>query len=165
MINKNFENPSLGKLTLSKVSREVAHFIKAMPQYSYRLVIGSDSQERRINGKKELNLVGAIVVHRLGKGGRYFYQKQKRKEPKSIRDKIYIETLFSLEIAEKFLPEINKALNGERPYELEIHIDVGRVGETRSMIKEVVGMVTGNGYTAKTKPESYGASKVADKYT
>jgi len=33
------------------------------------------------------------------------------------------------------------------------------------MIKEVVGMVTGNGFTAKTKPDSYGASKVADKHT
>jgi len=26
-------------------------------------------------------------------------------------------------------------------------------------------MVTGNGFTAKTKPDSYGASKVADKHT
>ena len=33
-----------------------------------------------------------------------------------------------------------------------------------SMIKEVVGMVTGNGFTAKTKPYSFGASTVADKH-
>ena len=33
------------------------------------------------------------------------------------------------------------------------------------MIKEVVGIVTGNGYVAKTKPEAYGASYVADKHT
>jgi predicted RNase H-related nuclease YkuK (DUF458 family) len=33
------------------------------------------------------------------------------------------------------------------------------------MIKEVVGMVTGNGFKARTKPESYGASNVADKHT
>ncbi len=83
----------------------------------------------------------------------------------SLRDKIYAETLLSLDIAEKFLPKLNKRLNGNGSYELEIHIDVGRVGDTRDMIKEVVGMVTGNGYTAKTKPESYGASKVADKHT
>lgn len=165
MIGKSFENPSLGKLTLNQVSKEVARFIKADPEHFYRLVIGSDSQERRLNGKKELNLIGAVVVHRLGKGGRYFYQKQKRKKPNSLRDKIYTETLFSLEIAEKILPKVNKILNGKNPYELEIHIDVGRAGETRDMIKEVVGMVNGNGYTAKTKPESYGASKVADKHT
>jgi len=39
------------------------------------------------------------------------------------------------------------------------------VGPTREMIKEVVGMVNGNGFTAKTKPESYGAFVVADKHT
>jgi predicted RNase H-related nuclease YkuK (DUF458 family) len=33
------------------------------------------------------------------------------------------------------------------------------------MIKEVVGMVAGNGYRAKTKPESFGAFAVADKFT
>jgi len=165
MIGRNFENPNLGKLTLNQVSKEIARFIKADPEHFYRLVIGSDSQERRLNGKKELSLTGAIVIHRLGKGGRYFYQKQKREKPKSIRDKIYTETLLSLEIAQQLLPRVNKVLNGKNSYELEIHIDVGRAGKTREMIKEVVGMVNGNGYIAKTKPESYGASKVADKHT
>jgi predicted RNase H-related nuclease YkuK (DUF458 family) len=165
MIGRTFENPSLGKLTLNQVSQKVAQFIQADPERFYRLVIGSDSQERRLNGKKELNLIGAVVVHRLGKGGRYFYQRQKRKQPHSLREKIYTETLFSLAIAEKLLPRVNKILNGKNSYDLEIHIDVGRAGETREMIKEVVGMVNGNGYKAKTKPDSYGASKVADKHT
>jgi len=160
-----FENPTLGKLSLTKVSQEIAKFIKADSHCGYRLVIGSDSQERRLNGKKELNLIGAVVVHRIGKGGRYFYQRQRRRKPHSIRQKIYTETLFSLEIAGKFLPLINRELNGKKPYELEIHIDVGRTGETRDMIKEVVGMVTGNGFVAKTKPESYGAFKIADKHS
>jgi len=160
-----FENPSLGKLELKEVSQKVAQFIRAEPEYSYQVVIGSDSQERRINGKKELILVGAVVVHRLGKGGRYFYQRQKRNRPHSIREKIYTETLFSLKIAGRLLPLLNQELNGEKPYELEIHIDVGRAGRTREMIKEVVGMVNGNGYKARTKPASYGASKVADKHT
>lgn len=165
MINKTFENPNLGKVDLEQLTKNIASFIKADAQQPYRLVIGSDSHEKRLNGKKELNLVGAIIIHRQGKGGRYFYQKQKRAEPHSLKEKIYVETLFSLEIATELLPLINKELNGKKPYELEIHIDVGRVGETREMIKEVVGMVTGNGFTAKTKPESFGASKVADKHT
>lgn len=164
MINKFFDNPSLGKLNINQVSCEIAQFIKDDSMHSYRLVIGSDSQERRLNGKKELNLVGAVVVHRLGKEGRYFYQKQKRANPHSLREKIYTETFFSLEIAGEILPLINQQLNGKRNYELEIHIDVGRIGETRDMIKELVGMVNGNGYKAYTKPESYGASVVADKH-
>lgn len=159
-----FNNPSLGKMDLKGVSREVVNFIKARPEYSYRLVIGSDSQEKRVNGHKELSLIGAVVVHRLGKGGRYFYQKKKKRKPHSIREKIYTETLNSLDLAGRILPEINQQLNGRQTYELEIHVDVGRAGETREMIKEIVGMVRGNGYTPKTKPESYGASNVADKY-
>ncbi|MGD0523344.1 MAG: ribonuclease H-like YkuK family protein, partial [Candidatus Microgenomates bacterium] len=43
--------------------------------------------------------------------------------------------------------------------------DVGPLGPTREMIREVVGMVNGNGFVAKTEPDSWGASKVADKYT
>lgn len=166
MINKYFENPSLGKLEISGVCQEIAYFIKEDPHHFYRLVIGSDSQERRINGNgfKELSLVCAIVIHRLGRGGRYFYQKQKRNKPHSLREKIYTETLFSLEVAAELLPKLNHQLNGEKKYELEIHIDVGRIGETREMIKELVGMVSGNGYKAYTKPDSYGASIVADKH-
>jgi uncharacterized protein len=164
VIGKRFENPTLGSIDLLQVCNQITKFIKKDPQAIYRLVIGSDSQERRVNGKKDLNLVGAVLILRVGKGGRFFYQKQKRNAPHSIRDKIYTETLFSLALAQKILPIVNKNLNGRKCYELEIHIDVGRVGETRDMIKEVVGMVTGNGFTAKTKPESYGASNVADKY-
>ena len=59
-----------------------------------------------------------------------------------------------------------KSLNGNSPkYNLEIHVDVGEHGDTREMIKEIVGMVTGNGFVAKTKPDAYAASYVADKHT
>lgn len=159
-----FENPTSGKLSLTSVSELIVTFIKAEPLSKYRIVIGSDSHERRQNGTTDLSLVSAVVVHRLGKGGRYFYQKQRKPRPHSIREKIYLETFSSLQLAEKILPLINRRLNGHKCWELEIHIDVGRSGETRDMIKEVVGMVNGNGFTAKTKPESYGASKVADKH-
>jgi len=71
----------------------------------------------------------------------------------------------SLNAAETLVPEIRKSINGSGKYELEIHIDVGKQGPTREMIKEVVGMVTGSGYVAKTKPDSWGASSVADKHT
>ena len=81
-----------------------------------------------------------------------------------LRDKIYTEALLSIKMAEKVVPEFNRKLNGQN-CQVEIHIDVGTVGETRDMIKEVVGMVNGNGYTAKTKPLSFGATNVADRHT
>jgi len=81
-----------------------------------------------------------------------------------LREKIYAETLKSLEIAGELVPVLRTAMNHSN-YDLEIHIDVGQKGKTREMIKEVVGMVTGNGYIARTKPDSWAASSVADRHT
>ena len=69
-----FINPTEGKMSLDQVAREISKFIKKEPDFTYRLIIGSDSQEKRLNGKKFLNLVAAIVIHRKGRGGRYFWQ-------------------------------------------------------------------------------------------
>jgi predicted RNase H-related nuclease YkuK (DUF458 family) len=77
-----------------------------------------------------------------------------------------LETITSLTFASIFVPLFKKHLNGKfLNYNLEIHVDVGEHGATREMIKEVVGMVTGNGFVAKTKPDAYAASYVADKHT
>ena len=55
--------------------------------------------------------------------------------------------------------------NGISKYDIQIHVDIGKKGETRGLITEVVGMIRGNGYDVKIKPDSFGASKVADRHT
>jgi len=159
-----FHNPTIGELTTDEVVSALVQFMNEEPDYFYRLVVGTDSKSGRLGRAKTLPFVSAIVIHRKGKGGRYFWRKERVKKIGSLRDKIYTETLLSIRLAERLVPRLTKKLNGQR-YRLEIHIDVGDVGPTREMIKEVVGMVNGNGFTAKTKPESYGASCVADKHT
>jgi predicted RNase H-related nuclease YkuK (DUF458 family) len=52
-----------------------------------------------------------------------------------------------------------------RPTTANVHADVGVEGETRGLIREVVGMIVGSGFTPHVKPESFGASTVADRYT
>ena len=75
-------------------------------------------------------------------GGKYFWRKEQQRNIHTLRDKIYRETLTSLTFASIFVPMFKKALNGTAPkYHLEIHVDVGEHGDTREMIKEVVGMV------------------------
>ncbi len=165
VINPKFISPSLGELTIEEMLVEVVKFMRESPDVAYTLVIGTDSQIKRENGIQEVDFVTALVIHRHGKGGRYFWYKVKDKKIYSLREKIYTETYFSLEWAQKLVPLLEEAIMDLAPYELEIHIDVGEVGPTREMIKEVVGMVTGSGFIAKTKPQSYGASVVADKYT
>ena len=157
-------SPTKGTLNISEVVSEVSDFVKKDPASFYSLVIGTDSQAKRIDGKSEINFVSAVIVHRKGHGARYFWKKEKKFRIPVLREKIYTETLMSLELAENIVPLLRAAISPAK-YDLEIHIDVGSLGPTREMIREVVGMVNGNGYVAKTKPEAWGASSVADKHT
>lgn len=161
-----FESLSFGDLSIEDVIKKIREFLNEDPKSEYSLVIGTDSHEKYDGDVKKLNLVTAVLVHRRGYGGRYFWTRAYLSKIHTLRDKIYAETMTSLNFASIFVPHLKEKLNGESPnYFLEIHIDVGEHGDTRDMIKEVVGMVTGNGYVAKTKPEAYGASYVADKHT
>lgn len=163
-----FESLTYGSLAIDEVIQIIRGFLEEEPNAEYSLVIGTDSQEKSSldNGSKKINLVTAVLVHRKGFGGRYFWHRTNKNNIYSLREKIYAETMASLSLASIFVPLLKKRLNGHSPkYNLEIHIDVGEHGDTRDMIKEVVGMVNGNGYVAKTKPDAYGASYVADRYT
>lgn len=78
-------------------------------------------------------------------------------------DRILKEASFSLELAQRVVAELRPRLNGMF-YNFEIHLDIGQNGPTKSMIQEIVGMITGSGFTARIKPESYAANKVADRH-
>ena len=164
MEKRSFVSPSKGKLTLGEVIGEITAYLEEEPERQYRLIIGTDSHNSTKDHRADF--VTAVVIHRIGRGGRYFWSKKKRANIVTLRDKIYTETLLSLDLAQKLVPKLQAYLKpGNGGYELEIHIDVGEIGPTREMIREVVGMVVGNGFKAKTKPDSYGASTVADRYT
>ncbi len=151
-------------LDIDSLVSQIRAFVNEDPSSFYSLVIGTDSQAKKNNGVSEIDFVTAVVIYRKGKGARYFWRKEKMIKNPILREKIYTETLLSLAVAEKLVPSIRKYISPSI-YDLEVHIDVGPLGETRTMIREVVGLVTGNGFVAKTKPDSWGASSVADKHT
>ena len=68
----------------------------------------------------------------------------------------------SMQTSENFINFFK--LNGISKYDIQIHVDIGTKGETRDMINEVTGMIRSNGFSVKIKPESYGASKIADRH-
>lgn len=154
----NFISPTEGKLSFDQTFNSIISFVKAAPKSNYRLIIGTDSKQ----GKTAV-FVTAIVIYREGKGARFYYNKEEVEPKPTLRNRIYQETLNSLKVAglvsEKMSERIVTDLN------IEIHLDIGRNGETRDLIKEVVGMVVGNGYEVKIKPSAYAASHVADRYT
>jgi hypothetical protein len=160
---QDFLSPTSGSLSVFEMVEEVGRFVDEDPSAFYSIIIGTDSQTRRINGEAEIDYVTAVVVHRRGSGGRYFWRKEKLFRPPVLRDKIYTETQMSLNFAQEIVPQLRERVSPSK-YDFEIHIDVGPFGPTRDIIKEVVGMVNGNGFSAKTKPQAWGASSVADKH-
>lgn len=153
-----FTSPTKGRMNFKMMMNDIVQVINEAPGDNFRVIIGSDSQART-----ETCFVSAVVIHRVGKGGRYYYTKKMQKKITSLRQRIFYETALSLELASKVVSSL--AENGYGDLNVEIHLDVGSKGETKDLIKEVVGMVVGSGFDAHIKPDSSGASKVADKYT
>jgi len=156
----NSFNSSLGvKLNINQVVEEITRFMAEGKNRHYRIIIGSDS-----NGHNEemIDFVTAIVVHRVGNGGRYFWRRLELPKFHTLRDRIIQEVLFSIEVAKEILIAL-KSL--ELPhFDFEIHVDIGENGETKSMMQEVIGMIRAYNFEARIKPESYVATKVADRY-
>lgn len=156
----DFYSPSHGKMSFNAVFADLISYISEDKESQYKLIIGTDSQSHL---NRDVSFVTAIIVHRVGKGGRFYFNKQKRHYMESLRQRIYYETFLSLEVASWLTAKL--AENGHADLNVEIHLDVGEKGETKDIIREVVGIVIGSGYNARIKPDSYGATKVADKYT
>lgn len=156
---QRFISPTRGSLTIKEVFRGLVEYVEEEPEERYSLIIGTDSLQL----SNTTLFVSAIIIHRIGHGGRYFYRKVTNRKIKSLRQRIFYETSLSLEVAGLLRSELSK--NGLSRLPLEIHLDVGNNGDTKEIIKEVVGMVTGSGYAAVIKPDAYGASKVADKHS
>lgn len=155
-----YHSPTHGDITLSEIKKKVVDFMTQKPDNRYQLVVGSDSQPK--NGSS-VDFITAIIVHRIGCGGIYFWKKFINQSHMVLRNRIYQEATLSLLAAEELLVEFKG--NGITKYDVEIHVDIGQNGASREMITEVVGMIKGSGFKVKTKPHAYGASKVADRHT
>jgi predicted RNase H-related nuclease YkuK (DUF458 family) len=154
-----YHSPTLGRLTFSEVIEEIVAMMASAPADLFSIVVGTDSQTYY----GEAEYVTAIVVHRVGKGGRYFWRRVVERKPKTLRDRIWREAWLSYETAQTLIEAFkNRGISDCR---LEIHVDIGRGGRTRELVEEVVGAIRGSGFFVRTKPEAYAASVVADKHT
>ena len=152
---------SLGlQLDIPNIVSEILAFMHADAGRKYTVIIGSDSL---LLPSKNADFVTAIVVHRVGNGGRYFWRRTDHGKFHTLRDRIIREVLLSLEAADLLLKELRDKA-GDIEWSFEIHADVGENGPTKALIQEVVGMIRASNFEAKTNPESYAASKVADRH-
>lgn len=164
-MNKNLlrevNSPSKGRMSFPAMLEDLRSYMAEDTKRTYNIVVGSDSHKHMAT-----DFVTAIVVHRVGAGGRYFWVREQAPNLNTLRERIYEEALRSLETANKLTKGLYEIVKeSDHNFNLEIHVDIGENGETREMIKEVVGMIRGNGYTVKMKPLGYGAFVVADRHT
>lgn len=157
-IPQDFNSPTYGRLDWGEALSKMVWFMGTDKTASYEVIIGTDSEAT--NGSADF--VTAMIVHKKGRGGIYFWGRQKVEKLYSMRQRIWQEALISLGLAEKMVGDF--ADMGLVELNLEIHVDIGPNGETRAMIAEIVGMIRANGFKVATKPASWGASHVADRH-
>src|SRR5690606_40591888 len=90
----DFVSPSRGRLSFDEVFEDMVTYIGEAPDSRYRVIIGTDSQLG-----EETCFVTAVIVHREGKGARYYYTRERQRIQRSLRQRIFYETARSLEIA------------------------------------------------------------------
>ncbi|MFH1181082.1 MAG: ribonuclease H-like YkuK family protein [bacterium] len=165
VLDGKFFNPTRGNLTLPEVIGEMKSYIKQKPEKFYDIIVGCDS-----SSSETPNFPLAIVALRVGEGGRFFLKKigyQNRIFHSRWRERILEEVFLSCQLALHLRGSLEKAFDEQNfKYQFRyIHADVGENGATKDMIREVTGLIRGNGFEPKIKPESFAASNVADRYS
>ena len=155
-----FLSPSRGRMTLGEVAEDLKASVIQYPSDSFRLIVGTDSQPKIQSGT--VTFVTAIILHHVGKGARYYIHKENQRHMYSLRQRMFTEASFSLQIGSELTEMLHSEQSDWRP---EVHLDIGERGATKQLIRELVAWITASGYEARIKPDSFGASKVADRYT
>ena len=162
IIEGNFYNPTLGELNFESVIKEMNRWIKEKPEKQYEIIVGCDS-----SSQKEPNFPLAVVILRKGEGGRFFLKKIRYKNKLffNLHQRILEEVLLSCEMALVLREELKEKFKNLSYQFNYIHADVGEGGATKDMIKEVTGLIRGNGFEPKIKPYSFAAFVVADRFS
>lgn len=120
------------------------------PEMLQRIVhIGTDS----LQTGRWTQFVTVLVVLNPPKGGRVFYLRGKVARITSLRERLASEVWRSLELAMQ-LPK----------HDVTVHIDANPIEKHKSSqyVQELVGMVVGQGFKHKIKPDSWAATHAAD---
>ena len=155
-----YQSITFGRLSLPQVRERISFYMSDRHKTNYHIVIGTDSQQKNGN---QTDFVTAIIVHRVGSGGIYFWKRSVDTKQRVLKQRMFEEATRSLETAQELLETFKE--NGISDLKFAIHVDIGRQGPTRDIVNEVVSMIRGSGFSIKIKPDSYGASKVADRHT
>lgn len=140
-----------------KQAISINDFIKEQSFNETFFMIGTDSQN--YSKKRMCVFTTVLIAYRLGKGGSVVLHRDKVPYIQSLRQRLILEAMRSLETAwyiEPIVPSKNI---------IEIHLDVNPNLKYRSgsYKDELIGLVAGQGYKCIIKPDAFAASGVADR--
>lgn len=164
-----FKSQTYGKdLTLEEVIKIIEKIIVSEPSESFVLAVGTDSQ----NKKRTTVFTSAIVLHKVGKGGIFFYEREKRDRIKVRNLRLLEEANLTIELGRKIVEQIETDYLADSfdldkaDFKLEIHCDYGNNGASNEVLREAIGWISasfiGSNIAVKVKPDAYAASYVAD---
>lgn len=151
-------SPTDGRVSWEQALTKMVNYMAYDTEADYEVLIGTDSEAQ--NGS--VNFVSAVIVRRCGKGGIYFWSRGVRENIFSLHQRMQMEALSSLAIAQRVTEEF--VAIGLAGLNLGIHLDIGPNGPTKDLISELEGMIKANGYRVATKPSAWAASHVADRH-
>ncbi len=156
-VGESMRSITYGNVDFDKMFQIIKNFVGKAPKETYHISVGTDSQNFDLT-----KVVLVVSVHRIGHGGIFFYDIKKIKKLTNVHKKLFYETSVSIELAMK----LSKKFQAENfNYGIGIHVDAGESGPTSSIIPEITTWVRSYGFACMTKPESYAASTIADRYS
>lgn len=156
-MEKIYHSITHGRLTESQVFEQIKNDIISNPHVDYQIVIGTDSQTYDV-----MRVVPVVALIKKGKGGKWFHRIEERKRTYDIREKLYYETQKSLELAKDLTSFLYE---NDLDFKIIVAVDMGKdpKGKTHTLIREIVGWVTAEGFECTYKPNAGIASTVADR--
>jgi len=138
----------------ARVENVFGEVVKATASGQRIVHVGCDSQQHGL----KTEFVSVIVLLNPGKGGRVFWSRERVDRISSLRERLLKEVWLSVEVALQLSAVLSEDV------EISVHVDANPNTKFKSscIVKEMVGMVVGQGFTALTKPESWVATHVAD---
>lgn len=151
------------KYSTEEVFNTIRDYVRdpSYKDYEYNVAVGTDSQ---MIGHA-FQFISVISVHRVGKGGLYFYYKEfvpRAKFPVGVQKlRMFDEVARSCSIGLEMQAKISVTP--------EIHIDASpphkREEFTAKFSDQLKGYVQSYGFECMLKPESYVAHAIADRHT
>jgi predicted RNase H-related nuclease YkuK (DUF458 family) len=131
----------------------VVDFVRDHARDGQIVHLGTDSLQLA----RHTRFVTVVAILTPGRGGRAIWTRAQCPRIRSLRERLLREVWLSVELGLRLSPVV--------PGPLHVHIDANPVARHRSSayVQELVGLVVSQGFRAVIKPESWAASRAADR--